>query len=263
MRKIWLGVTLLTLLSGGCPTTSDGGSAGKQIALRVYGEAFIEEQIPASETDGWTITFDRFLICIGAVEIERGGTTLATTDGYRVFDLAASSGGSGFALAMLDVDATDGLHRLRYRVAPAADATAGNATADDVALLQDNGYSIYVELTATDGSETRQVTLGFTTATRYSGCFTTIDFDEQGAASVELTIHGDHLFYAELRDHAAVRFAEIAAADGDADGTITRDELATAATVSRASDLAALMDALVQTVGHIDGEGHCLVATPE
>jgi len=118
---------------------------------------------------------------------------------------------------------------------------------------------VYVELTATDGDTTKTLAAGFAGATTYSGCFTTVNFDSAGSARIELTIHGDHLFYSDLGDTPSVRFSALANADTDDDGAITPAELAAApaGAGAGADNLLALLEALVATLVHIDGEGHC------
>lgn len=258
-----LGLPVGLLLTGCQPVPPQNST--KSLLIDVYGEEFIEEQIPASETDGWTITFNRFLIVVGDVWVARGGSTLGGSSAHRVFDLAQPSGGGGFVFAMFDLEATDGLHEITYSVAPSADATAANASAADVEFMSDNGYSVYAEITAIDGVNTKELFLAFDTATTYAGCFTTIDFDVQNAGRVELTIHGDHFFYDRLGDDPAVQFGEIAAADADADGQVSADELlAVSIDPSRGADnLGDLIIALISTLGHIDGEGHCNDVTVE
>lgn len=265
MRRTVLALSLLAGLGlAGCPLFPTP-TALKTLSVRVYGEEFIEEEIPAEATDGWAITFDKFLIVIGDVRVARSGETLASSSAFRVFNLAASSGGAGYLVVELTADARDGVHEVSYRVAPAAEATAGNASAADVAMMAAQGFSVYVEVTATDGARTKRMALGSQSATRYAGCFTTIDFDDSGAAQVQLTIHGDHLFYEDLGEDPAVRFEALAEADADDDGEISAAELAAAdvdAAVG-AADLGALIEALISTLGHIDGEGHCAEVTVE
>ena len=91
-----------------------------------------------------------------------------------------------------------------------------------------------------------------------------------GEGTTQLTMHGDHLFYDDLEDaEAEVAFGVLAAADADADGTITRAELEAVDVAqtgygvgqySDVTDLWAFVEHLTRTLGHIDGEGHCQVA---
>jgi hypothetical protein len=87
---------------------------------------------------------------------------------------------------------------------------------------------------------------------------------------VQLTIHGDHLFYDDLvAEEPFVSFDLVASADKDADNAITQAEIeATSITApSRygtgstgvAGNLWAFISFQTSTLGHIDGEGHCAV----
>ena len=95
-----------------------------------------------------------------------------------------------------------------------------------------------------------------------------------GEETVQLTIHGDHLFFDDLQSpDAKMRFDAIAAADKagilGADGQVTLEELALVDLTELppeqygtggASNVRTLRDfvtALVRTVGHYRGEGEC------
>ena len=98
-----------------------------------------------------------------------------------------------------------------------------------------------------------------------------------GVDTVELTIHGDHLYYDDLQSpNAKRRFDAIADADKDMDKTITQDELTAEKLVaidpmkgaygtgaaSDVDDLGAYVRALSRTVGHFRGEGECFATDP-
>lgn len=93
--------------------------------------------------------------------------------------------------------------------------------------MTDGGLSVYVAGSATKGDEVETFTWGFTGRTRYEACESEAVVKAATQASVQLTIHGDHLFYDDLfSETPSVRFDLIAAADGDGDGDITQAELA-------------------------------------
>jgi hypothetical protein len=245
------------------------------LAVRVYGEAFIEETIPADAfVDGWSVTFDAFLVSIGGIGAEAGhGGAQVQDTSYRIFDLAQPSGGAGFELARLP--APGGVYdHFGYVIRPSADATAGNAAAVDA--MKAAGTSVWVRGSATRDATTVTFDWGFALDIVHSHCEVeaTIDGDE---ATVEATIHGDHLFYDDaVSTEPRVAFALLAAADGAAgaaaDGAVTLDELA--AVDIRAEehygvgslpifDLRTFVTHQVGTVGHIDGEGHCDVGASQ
>jgi hypothetical protein len=241
------------------------------LVVRVYGEDFIEETIPAETfVDGWAVTFDAFLVSIGGIGAEAGHDGAEVQDtSYRVFDLAQPSGGAGFELARLP--APGGVYdHFGYVIRPSADATAGNATAGDVDALKAAGYSVWVKGSASQDATTVTFDWGFALDIVHSHCEVeaTIDGDE---ATVEATIHGDHLFHDDaVSTEPNVAFALIAAADGAgggvADGAVTLAELAAVDITAQEHygvgslpirDLRAFVTRQVGTVGHIDGEGHC------
>lgn len=259
-HSISITLTLCTLLISSCGDDEGVGT----YEIRIFGEEFIEDEIPAEETDGWTITFSKFLVVVS--DISASGPQTFSVSGARVFDLTVSSGGQGHLIETF-TSATGAIASFQYRVAPATTATAGNTQASDVSTMTDNGYSVYAEGTATNGTETKTFTWGFTTDTTYSNCDTTASIPEGGAASSVITIHADHLFYDDLQhDEPNVVFALIASSDTDTDDVITQAELLAQDITSQAryqgggsdvEDLWAFISALTHTLGHIDGEGHC------
>ena len=97
-----------------------------------------------------------------------------------------------------------------------------------------------------------------------------VSVPDGGVATMQFTIHGDHLFYDDLASpDAALRGKAIFEADTDSNGEITWQEL-------EAVDLSTLpegqygtggapdvytlgdfVEALSRTVVHFQGEGHC------
>lgn len=253
----------------------DGGEPGT-LTVAIYGEELIEEGIPADVfVDGWSVEFDRFLVRVGEVSAAAGQDDSAIDEpGYRVFDLARPSGGAGFEVISAEVPGGAYDH-ISYRIAGGAEASAGNASADDVTLMTDGGLAVYAEGTARKGEVEKRFAWPFSSPTRYSHCAGTAVIDGDAARTV-LTIHADHLFYDDLvSSEPGVAFDLIAAADdeGDGDGEITPDELAAVditgedryqvGNQTEVEDLWAFIDAQTATLGHIDGEGHCDEAVRE
>lgn len=257
-------VALAMLLAAAC---SDSGAPGT-LEVRIYGEAFIEEGIPAAEfDDGWSIAFDTFLVSVGEVAVAAGpaGAFVIDDPAYRIYDLARPSGGSGFPVTSAEVIAGTYDH-VRFRIAPSATAVAGNAEADDVEMMRAGGYAVWVAGVATRGGESKRFAWGFATATAYAACYTRARVDGDHAA-IEITIHGDHIFYDDLvSSEPALSFDPMAAADRDGDDLVTVEELAGLDISAEEryqvgsldiDDLWGFIDQQVSTVGHIDGEGHC------
>jgi hypothetical protein len=91
---------------------------------------------------------------------------------------------------------------------------------------------------------------------------------------VQLTTHGDHLYYDRLQAspdpavNTSLRFDAIAAADKDDDGEVTLEELAATPLDVRSYDPSgfeaatqgAFVTSLARTIGHFRGEGECNIS---
>lgn len=249
-----------------------GDDAGT-ITSTVYGEEFIEEGIPASElVDGWAVAFDKFLVSIGDTKAKAGeGGVEVGLDGFFLVDLAAASGGAGHELASFAAPGGTYDH-YAYRLAPAADAAAVNVSTADADAMRAAGYSIRVVGSATKAGVTKTFDWGFTLKVTHAHCEVREAIDGN-AASIEATIHADHLFYDDaVSAEPDVAFQLIADADADADGAITLAELAAKDIRAEARyqvgsledpagaaivNLRQYIEYQATTLGHINGEGHC------
>jgi hypothetical protein len=266
-----LGILLSALT--GC----DGGKGS--VSFNTWGEGYIEEEIPASEfEDGWTITFDRFLLNLGHVTVAgAGGETAARMDGTILFNHKLPGEKPVFTAADLPAGPWE---KVSFEI-PVADASAAlsdGVTEADRQLLVDAGAAMHVTGSATKGAVTKTFDWSFPRGTLFDDCEGDRDgkltpgalVTNGGTDQIQLTIHGDHLFYDDLQSpNAALRFDPIAAADVDADGAVTLEEMSavklfdidagTYGTGSAAGvdDLGAFVIALSQTVGHFRGEGEC------
>ncbi len=264
MKKLIVVVCSLSWLACEAPRS--------RLEVSIYGESFIEDEIPAEEvSDGWRVQFDRFLVSVAEVTVARGheAPDVAMTEA-RVFDLAKSSDSAGYVVVDQEVPA--GIYdHLEYRIAPpaAGKATVGNAAEADLQLLLDRGASVYVEGTAEKDGQTKHFAWAFDTDARYSHCDTTIDAKSGETGAAQLTIHGDHLLYDDLFSETPnVAFQLIADADANQDGEITQAELQAMDLRTQAryqvgstgiTDLWRFIRFQTTSVGHIDGEGHCEV----
>lgn len=242
------------------------------LSLTTWGEAFIEDKIPASEVaDGWQITFHKFLIVLGGLQIaSKDGTQGPSYPDLRLFDLHKKGPHSWASGKKLKAGTWDAL---TYKVVPATrDTVKGNALDTDLQFMKEKAYAIYLEGSATKGSVTKKFSWGFKTSTTYSNCKPqNPSIQANSTATFQMTIHADHFFYDDLENpDAKVRFDAIAAADKNNDGEVTLAELAAitgtafasldhygVGRFSKVKDLKAFVTQLSQTLGHIDGEGHC------
>lgn len=265
-------ILAVAAVAAGC---GDDGADGT-IQATVYGESFIEEGIPASAfSDGWAVTFDKFIVSIGDVKAQAGhGVPEVGFDGYYVVDLARPSNGRGFTLETFAVPAGTYDH-YGYMIRPAAGAVDVNAGADAEALEQ-QGDSVRIVGSATKDDVTLTFDWGFSLAIAHAHCDVdfTIDGDE---VTVQSTVHADHLFFDDaVSEDPQLAFDLIASADGAAgagpDGVITLNELDNidirtqtryqvgslrAPDGSEITNLRQFLELQVGTMGHIDGEGHC------
>ncbi|HLV19861.1 MAG TPA: hypothetical protein VKZ49_03235 [Polyangiaceae bacterium] len=268
------GFLMVASLLLGC---SDDADAPGTATITTWGEAFIEQGIPAEElADGWSVRFEEFLVVLGPAYLRRGGE-VASLDGSQLIDLVQAG---PHTLGTLEL-APGSWDDVGYALAPASDDTRAHAsaTAEQLAAMQTGPYSVRVRGRATHAEVTKTFDWAFATAVNHSRCegasggraIPGVELAAGGAQEVELTIHGDHLFYDDLVAEAPdLRFATLAEADdaGDADGAIDLEELASVSLSSVSEgpygtgnadvdQLAEFLEAQVATLGHFQGEGHC------
>jgi hypothetical protein len=276
MKKPFLLLSLITTLA--CSPEETGTAT-----FTTWGEEYIEEGIPAGDggfVDGWSLRYQKFLVAFSHIEVaDAAGRVGAVAEGSFIVDNVRPGRKQLVSFADIDAKAWD---RVGYRIEPPAeDATLVDASAAERELLVENGYSIYIEATATKDEQTKTLALGFATATQYTQCRAEDDGKEtvgivvtNGSEDVsELTTHGDHFFYDRLQGSAgatietSLRFEAIAAADTDEDGEVTAEELSSQPfdvelydpSGLPADNLLDFMTGLAGTVGHFRGEGECQV----
>ncbi len=232
-RHGWVALGVLAIAACGNDTQTGGTGTLK---VTSYGEAFIEEGIPASEmADGWSVAFSKFEVRITDVSVN--GLTLANPPAV---DLVQPSAGQGQELGSLEVP-SGSYSDARFVVRSVH--VVGNAQKHDTKKDFDWTFSAPIS---------------------YQACETTNEVPRNGVGVFEITIHADHLFYDSLvSEDPALGFDALAAADTNGDGVVHQEEL-TAADVggfdTGNEDIANLwewLSALVATLGHVDGEGHC------
>lgn len=284
-------LALLSLLCVACGSDDDAGAAGKgSLTVLVTGEAGAEEGFPFTEDgetvafeDGTTLRFSKFLASVGNVSVASAdGTEAARSTRVHVVDLhlghARLEEFTGLGARRWD--------RFGYEILPPPpDAVLGEGvSAVDAEAMRTGGFNYWVEGTATltDGA-VFTFAWGLRNPTRNQDCTSGID-ETQGVvvrnnstAEAEITLHVDHLFWDSLgTEGASLRFEGHAAAGGD-DGVITWAELEAVpiasvrdrqgnllqydtGSVSLSSPtLAGFLLASSSSMGHLDGEGLCMV----
>lgn len=251
------------------------------VTFTTWGEDYIEEGIPAGDegfVDGWSLKYEKFLVAFSHLQVADGRGDVGALEAQSFVVDNVKPGRKELArFADLEAKAWDSVS---YRIEPpSTDATLVSATTEDLALLRQGGYSIYIEGTATKEEIQKTFALGFRNATQYSHC----QAEQDGKLTVgvvvangseetlELTTHGDHFFYDRLQGSAganiqtSLRFETIALADADDDGTLTAEELEAQPIDLELYDPSGLpadnmlefMTSLSRTVGHFRGEGEC------
>lgn len=285
-----LALSSLGFVSACGEDSADPAADGKgTVAFTTWGEEFIEQEIPPSADgeaiveDGYTITYSRFLVAFSAITIaDSSGKEAAKQSGTIVFNMHAPGVKDIVSFPDLPAKAWD---RVSYQItAPGADATLGSgATEADRATLVADGAAIHVEGTISKDQVSKSFSWSFPAATLFKECRGEIGGKEQegvvvtngGTDTVQLTIHGDHLFYDDLQSASAkVRAQAIVDADADGDGAVTLAELGNvklskaaesggtygAGDVPNVNNLRDFVTALSRTIGHYRGEGECFAS---
>ncbi len=265
LRKNHLATWLILSMVGATVTAcGDDDPGAGTVAVEIWGEEFIEDGIPAGELeDGWAITYDTFVVTIGAITAAEEDFAPAQS-----FDLTAPG-----PLAVASGPASAGaIEPVAYSLIPAGGSTTNvNVETTLFDTMVSEGWSVYVAGNATKDGSTITFAWGFDVAVDYLGCHATGTVPDGDTGTVQLTIHGDHLLYESLVDsEAGLRFGAIAAADADGDGEVTPAELAGVSGIdfqsmdnydvpagSGIDNLWDYLTAQIETLGHIDGEGHC------
>lgn len=290
-RPIALPIALL--ISGwsalGCgssdPTSSDGKGG---VSFTTWGEEYIEQEIPvdgaasAGFIDGWSVKYEKFLVNFQNIVIANSkGETAAQIGRSELFNNQVPG---VKPIALLEGIPAKAWDRVSYQIAPVTEGTelSSSATAADKQLMIDGQFAIYVAANATKGNLSKHFAWGFAIATQYNECHSEQDGkDEAGLVvnnnstiDVQLTTHGDHLYYDRLQaspDPAiktSLRFDTLAAADKNNDNEITLEELNAAPLDVKlydpsglgAATQGAFVTSLVRTIGHFRGEGECTVS---
>lgn len=265
---------------------SDDAGSGN-VRFTTWGEDYIEQQIPASAfpKDGWSVKYSKFLVVFRAITVaDTAGKVAAKLTTPKVFDMTKV--GEKEIITFSGLEAKNWDH-VSYQLGPmTADAELATGVTDaDKQLLLSAGAHLHVEGTATKGTQSKSFDWTFAVPTLFDDCEGEIDGKKTvgvqvtngGTDTVQLTIHGDHLFYDDLQATNAVpRFEAISKADANDDGKVTLAELDAVRLTSidpangaygtgaaaNVNNLGDFVRALSRTVGHYRGEGECFAKSP-
>jgi hypothetical protein len=279
LGSLALGATLL-----GTSACADSDNGKGTVVITTWGEEYIEEGLPSSAfLDKWSVKYSRFLVVYHDVTIaDENADVVAQLENPLVFDMTHKAKGAPKILATFELEAKS-WPNLSYQVGPISDdAEPGDlATQADVDTLRIEQASIHVEGTATSPTaEQKAFNWSFSPATLFQSCHGEQDGKEVegvlvtngGTQEVELTVHGDHMFYDDLQsEEGGPRFQAYADADANLDGEVTLAELdlvplytipiekgtyGTGA-LGNVNTLGDYVRTLSRTIGHYRGEGSC------
>jgi hypothetical protein len=243
-------VSLLAWTIGSCVGEDIAGEG--DLALEVSGGAALREGFPYTEgsvtyefVDGWELEFDSYVLAVGDVNLSEqdDGSEVASWEGPKVMDLAASGTGAEELTTIGGLPA----RRLDFGfsfLAPPSVPSQSSATAEDVQLMVDNGWSLLAAGEANHPETGRTVgfRLGLPVAARYYECINGKDTTQGVAIEANKTTgayiyaHAIHLFWDTLASgDEDLRFEAFAAMAGD-DDLVTEEEL-------KSQDLTDLRDA--------------------
>lgn len=184
--------------------------------------------------DGWTVTFDEYIVAIGGVTIGRAGGDLTVSEAV-VVDLTKLPA-NGFELARFTGIATGQWGEFSYKLVHAGEATRDGSVsqgdfdrmvADDVTYLI-RGTATKADATVTfEFAEPAEVTFGPCESEAGAPGVNVTELSETAASVV---IHGDHLFFngfpsgAEITERRAA-WLELADMLGNGDGHVDDAEL--------------------------------------
>lgn len=276
-----------------CALLACGGETGT-LEIAVSGEEAAVSGFPVEDgpafVDGWSLTFETLVVALERFEL-RGddGESVAIEDAPVLVDLTR---GDQRLYTLTGVGARR-WEDVRYVMAPPTEASGGDVDAGVRARMIAEGWSVYLEATATNGDLTRTLEWGLPLSVLNRRCVAGDETDgvvvAAGAITEgQITLHWDHLFFDSLRlDQAEMRFDAIAAA-ADEEGHVTLDALDAqrladlrgldgeplvdadgapivydpGSTALEEATLYHMVLAAARTVGHWQGEGHCDYATP-
>lgn len=276
--------SLLALLVALASCSTPGNGAKGSLVFELVGAEIAERGVLAHETaDGWALDFDSIVVSVAEVsvaDVER--RAVGRSVGVGLFDLARSSADSRIVLSAEGI-APGSYPNVTWSLGPPAsdwalhDEVSPTVRAD----LARGGSFLWIRGRALLGPTTKTFSWAFDGAASFDECEGLVDGVPTRGVRVEptatiwtrLTLRIDRLFRDDLvAPEARIRFQALAFADRNADGAITRAELASVTldearshggrfgTGQQASVVGTLDDFLgaqARRVGGFRGDGWC------
>jgi hypothetical protein len=187
-------------------------------------------------SDGWTVTYDKFLVAVGNFRATRSADTsdkLAEPKVYIV-DLKTVAAG-GLVIAQFNDVTASRWDKVGFDLPNAsASAVRAESTAQaDYDFMLANTFSIYIEGSMTKDAITKTFNWGLSAGTSFDDCAPVsgdagFAVPSGGTVQVKPTIHGDHWFFTNITQGEEIterRAQWIADSDTDDNGETTLDEL--------------------------------------
>jgi hypothetical protein len=200
-----------------------------ELSIEVDGGNDTRDGISANRfADGWAVRFERVLLVLFDVAAARtGGDPALEVRGPIVVNAVSNAPIEIASPALVEAAAYDSFG---LAVAPLdGNASTANANDDDVKLMTDNRWSVFVAGQAFQNARSVRFQWGFDADTRYPSCETLngdgITVSEGGSATWKVRVDVEQLFRDDLTvDTSDTRFAALAAADGNGDGEDTDED---------------------------------------
>jgi hypothetical protein len=240
--------------------------------------------------DGWTITYDRYLVAVGNFRARRSDTGDSLSDPtVYVLDLK-SAPTSGYVVKELTSVAAVRWDKFGYDVpnaAAGAKPLAPTSQADADFMIK-NGYSVYYEGSGEKAGKKISFKWGFSAGTSFDDCASPdgiagFAVPSGGTVQVKPTLHGDHQYFDNVTQGVEItkRLAQwLETCDKDTNGELTLDELRRCDVVTALPqppyDLTAVKDqdgdgkitvfdyvnTQMRTFGDYQGDGECPTRAP-
>jgi len=290
--RLFAGVLVVaTTAVTGCSDDDGSESGAGSLAVQISGEEAAQSGYPVGSgdneiafADGWTFEFSKVLVSLSNFDLKTSqGGDAQLPNGPIVANLHTGE----HELWNFDNVPARRWDRVGYLYEPpTADSTlVGGVTAEDVALLQERGWSLYIEGTAHKGEQDVDIAWGFPFTVQLTECEAAdgtygVVVENNAQSLAQVTVHLDHLFFDSfVTEEPNLRFDAMAAV-APSSGPLTLDDLAQQDNLTdlKAADGTSLglgydpgstfnpvpanlrdyVIAAATTTGHWNGEGHCI-----
>ncbi|WNG59839.1 hypothetical protein F0U59_37810 [Archangium gephyra] len=228
-RMPWCTVLVLVALTGAsCEPVAEG-----DVRVTMSGGDGTQRGYPSHLfQDGWSVQFTKYLVSLGDFTLTSATGETRTSGGHVLVDVQKGD------IPLTELKGlTAGRWSVGFRVSPPGEDTTlpdGGASAEDLRMMRERGYSYWVEGVAVKGGVgVYTFRMGFPVEARMVDCVNGVDgtlgiiVPESSVAEAEVTIHAEHMFYDRLGTHRGVELRfDAFAASADAERVITPEGLA-------------------------------------